>query len=68
MTATLESLAVALDKGETTSEALVEACLARIDDPNGEGARVFVAVAHDSARQAARAIDALRAIGAAPSR
>jgi aspartyl-tRNA(Asn)/glutamyl-tRNA(Gln) amidotransferase subunit A len=68
MTATLESLAVALDKGETTSVALVEACLARIDDANGEGARVFVAVAHDSARQAARAIDALRAIGAAPSR
>jgi aspartyl-tRNA(Asn)/glutamyl-tRNA(Gln) amidotransferase subunit A len=68
MTATLDNLADALDKGETTSVALVESCLAQIDKPDGEGARAFVSVAHESARQAAHAMDALRAIGAAPSR
>ena len=67
MNATLDSLADALAKGETTSAQLVEDCLARIDDPAGEGARVFVSVAHESARKAAQAMDALRASGAAPS-
>jgi aspartyl-tRNA(Asn)/glutamyl-tRNA(Gln) amidotransferase subunit A len=68
MNATLDALADALARGETTSVALVEDCLARIDDPAGEGARVFVSVAHESARKAAQAMDALRAAGAAPSR
>lgn len=68
MDQTLESLADALAKGETTSVALVEECLARIDDADGEGARVFTSVAHRSAREAAKAMDALRAAGAAPSR
>ncbi|MDB5643026.1 MAG: putative Glu-tRNA amidotransferase, partial [Hyphomicrobiales bacterium] len=68
MKATLDALADALAKGETTSAALVDACLARIDDPTGEGARVFVSVSRDSAREAARAMDVLRAAGAAPSR
>ncbi len=68
MNATLDAFANALAKGETTSVALVEDCLTRIDDKAGEGARVFVSVARDSARAAARAMDALRVAGAAPSR
>jgi aspartyl-tRNA(Asn)/glutamyl-tRNA(Gln) amidotransferase subunit A len=68
MTATLESLADALNTGEITSVALVDACLARIDESSGEGARAFVSVAHDIARQVARAMDTLRATGTVPSR
>lgn len=52
-----------LDAGETTSEQLVDQCLARIADPAGEGARVFTAVWADQARAAARASDTLRAAG-----
>lgn len=52
-----------LDAGETTSEQLVEQCLARIADPAGEGARVFTAVWADQAQAAARASDILRAAG-----
>jgi aspartyl-tRNA(Asn)/glutamyl-tRNA(Gln) amidotransferase subunit A len=66
--ATLDALANALATGETTSAALVEDCLERIDDDAGEGARVFVSVAHESARRAAHAMDALRSAAAAPSR
>jgi aspartyl-tRNA(Asn)/glutamyl-tRNA(Gln) amidotransferase subunit A len=52
----------------TTSRALVEECLARIDDPTGEGRRVFLKVHSEQARLAADYIDALRARGVAPSR
>ena len=65
---TLEKLAQQLAKGETTSERLVEDCLARIDDPSGEGAATFLGVARESARAAARGMDLLRKSGAAPSR
>lgn len=65
---TLEQLAEALASGATTSSALVEECLARIEDPAGEGARVFTSVSAQAAREAARGIDALRKAGAAPSR
>lgn len=56
-----------LDAGETTSVELVEQALARIADPNGEGARTFTAVWADQARAAARASDTLRAAGLARS-
>lgn len=56
-----------LAEGRTTSRALVEACLARIADPAGEGARAFMRVDADAARAAADAMDALRKAGAAPS-
>jgi aspartyl-tRNA(Asn)/glutamyl-tRNA(Gln) amidotransferase subunit A len=49
------------------SRTLVEECLARIGDPSGEGARVFLKVHADAARAAADYFDALRARGAAPS-
>jgi aspartyl-tRNA(Asn)/glutamyl-tRNA(Gln) amidotransferase subunit A len=67
-TPTLEHLAADLAQGRTTARRLVEECLARIDDPAGEGARAFTLIAREEARLAAEAIDKLRAAGAAPSR
>jgi aspartyl-tRNA(Asn)/glutamyl-tRNA(Gln) amidotransferase subunit A len=64
---TLVQLAEALESGRTTSEELVEECLGRISDADGEGARTFVLVDADGAREAARAMDALRRAGAEPS-
>jgi aspartyl-tRNA(Asn)/glutamyl-tRNA(Gln) amidotransferase subunit A len=64
---TIPDAVAALDAGRTTARALVEACLARILDPAGEGARAFVAVYADQARAAADAMDALRRAGRAPS-
>jgi aspartyl-tRNA(Asn)/glutamyl-tRNA(Gln) amidotransferase subunit A len=64
---TLASLAADLSLGDCTSRALVEACLARIEDPNGEGQRAFIHVDRDAALAQADAMDALRSCGAAPS-
>ncbi|MFN3672250.1 MAG: amidase [Bosea sp. (in: a-proteobacteria)] len=64
---TLAALAAALAAGRSTSRRLVEDCLARIDEPGGEGARAFVGVDRDKALKAAEAMDLLRAAGAAPS-
>lgn len=64
---TLADLAADLAAGRTTSRALTEACLARIADPDGEGARAFVSVDAAGALAAADAQDALRRAGAAPS-
>lgn len=64
---TIASLARDLADGRTTSRALVEDCLARIADPEGEGARAFILVDADGARKAADAQDTLRKAGAAPS-
>jgi aspartyl-tRNA(Asn)/glutamyl-tRNA(Gln) amidotransferase subunit A len=63
----LVQLADALASGHVTSEELVEECLARIAEPSGEGARTFVEVDSDGAREAAQAMDALRRAGAEPS-
>jgi aspartyl-tRNA(Asn)/glutamyl-tRNA(Gln) amidotransferase subunit A len=63
---TLIELAAALDSGDTTSRTLVEACLARIADPAGEGARTFITVQAEAARAQADAMDALRRHGRAP--
>ncbi|MFM7295384.1 MAG: amidase family protein, partial [Burkholderiales bacterium] len=64
---TLTDLAQELRSGETTSEALVEQCLAAIDDPAGEGGRAFIEVYRDGARRAAIAADKARARGKVPS-
>jgi aspartyl-tRNA(Asn)/glutamyl-tRNA(Gln) amidotransferase subunit A len=64
---TLASLADDLGTGRTTSRALVDACLARITDPQGEGARAFLHVDAEAAIEAAEAMDRLRQINAAPS-
>lgn len=63
---TLAGLAQALAQGATSARRLVEECLARIDDAEGEGARAFLDV-NRNAPQIADAMDALRASGAAPS-
>jgi aspartyl-tRNA(Asn)/glutamyl-tRNA(Gln) amidotransferase subunit A len=65
---TLASLAADLESGRTTARRLVEECLARIGDPNGEGQRTFIHVDRDAALTAADAMDALRKANAAPSR
>ncbi len=65
---TIEEHAQALSAGRTTSRALVEQCLARIADPNGEGARTFIRVHAESARAMADAMDILRQAGRTPSR
>jgi aspartyl-tRNA(Asn)/glutamyl-tRNA(Gln) amidotransferase subunit A len=64
---TLASLAADLDAGRTTARALVDACLAKIDDPQGEGARAFIHVDAEAAIEAAEAMDRLREVRAAPS-
>jgi aspartyl-tRNA(Asn)/glutamyl-tRNA(Gln) amidotransferase subunit A len=65
---TIEQCAEGLAAGTMTSRALVEACLARIEDPSGEGSRAFIKVHADQARAMADAMDALRRVGRAPSR
>lgn len=56
-----------LQTGATTSRALTEEALARIEDPAGEGPATFIRVFRDSALAAAEASDRLRAAGVAPS-
>lgn len=65
---TLAKLAEDLESGRTTARGLVEACIARIADPAGEGQRTFIHVDKDAALAAADAMDALRKVKAAPSR
>ncbi len=64
---TLAGLARDLATGAITSRRIVEDCLARIEDPAGEGPRAFIRVDADGARTTADAMDALRKSGAAPS-
>jgi aspartyl-tRNA(Asn)/glutamyl-tRNA(Gln) amidotransferase subunit A len=59
--------AAALASGRISAEALVDAALDRIADSAGEGKRAFTAVHATAARAEARAMDALRHIGRAPS-
>jgi aspartyl-tRNA(Asn)/glutamyl-tRNA(Gln) amidotransferase subunit A len=66
--ATLDHLSHALADGRVTSRALAEACLERIQDPKGEGARVFVHVDADAVRKTADALDAQRGARAVLSR
>jgi aspartyl-tRNA(Asn)/glutamyl-tRNA(Gln) amidotransferase subunit A len=65
---TVLGLAADLAAGRTSSRALVEASLARIADRQGEGARTFIKVYADSAREAADAQDRLRRAGYVASR
>jgi aspartyl-tRNA(Asn)/glutamyl-tRNA(Gln) amidotransferase subunit A len=60
---TVLSLAADLAARRTTSRALVEAALARITDPSGEGARTFTKVYAEQARAAGDAQDRLRRAG-----
>ena len=65
---TLLEHAAALGTGRTTSRALVEACLAAIADPAGEGALTFRLVDAVGSRAQADAIDAQRRAGRDPGR
>jgi aspartyl-tRNA(Asn)/glutamyl-tRNA(Gln) amidotransferase subunit A len=65
---TLDEAAAALQAGSLNSRDLVEACLARIADPGGQGSRTFTRVYDTEARASADAVDALRRAGRAPSR
>ena len=60
---TIEQLSRELAAGQTTSVQLTEAALARASDPQGEGAKTFVALSSERALAAARASDLLRAAG-----
>ena len=60
MTYSLKDLAAQLQTGSQGARALVEDCLAAIDDPNGEGQRSFIEVYHDRARKEADAVDHAR--------
>ena len=65
---TLGALAGQLAAGVTTARTLVEASLAAIADPAGEGSRTFITVDAAGARSAADHMDVLRKSGRAPSR
>ena len=60
-------LQAALWSGKTTSRELAEQALGRIDDPDGEGGRAFLAIHREAALAAADASDRLRAHGIVPS-
>lgn len=60
---TIATLRAQLDRGETTSRALCEAALARIEDAGGEGRATFTEVYADAALAAADAADGLRRNG-----
>ena len=64
---TILDLAADLAAGRTTSRALTEQALARIEDPSGEGQRAFLHVDREAALTMADASDRLRAHGVAPS-
>jgi aspartyl-tRNA(Asn)/glutamyl-tRNA(Gln) amidotransferase subunit A len=66
-TPTLMSLAADLETGRTNARKLVDECLAKIADKSGEGARAFVHVDVEAAIEAAKAMDRLREVKAAPS-
>jgi aspartyl-tRNA(Asn)/glutamyl-tRNA(Gln) amidotransferase subunit A len=66
-TPTLAELANDLDSGRSSARKLVDACLARIADPSGEGMRAFIHVDAEAAIEAAEAMDRLREVKAAPS-
>ena len=65
---TLHQLSHALAEGRTTSRSLAEACLARIEDPRGEGMRTFVHVDADQVRKTADSLDGMRGARARLSR
>jgi len=66
-TPTLTALAADLESGRTNARKLVDECLAKIADKSGEGARAFVHVEVEAAIEAAKAMDRLREVKAAPS-
>src|SRR3954451_23630724 len=66
-TSTLAALADDLAHGRSNARKLVEECLAKIADPEGEGQRAFLHVDKQAALETADAMDRLRKANAAPS-
>lgn len=64
---TILEYAADLTAEKTSSRAIVEAALAKIDDKNGEGARTFIKVYREAALAEADASDRLRKHGIVPS-
>ena len=64
---TLLQLARQLEDGRITSRRLLESCLHKINDPNGQGAQAFRTVEAKQATESANAMDARRKAGRAPS-
>lgn len=64
---TVAQLADDLDEGRASAEGLAGACLRRIADPAGEGARCFIQVNGEKALDQARAGDTMRRHGVIPS-
>ena len=60
---TLSELSRRLVSGRVSARALVDESLARIQDPQGEGARAFISVSSDAARAQADEVDRGRAAG-----
>ena len=65
---TLDRLAGQLEAGTTTARDLTEACLARIENADGEGSHVFLMADPEGAIAQADYMDSLRRKGRAPSR
>jgi aspartyl-tRNA(Asn)/glutamyl-tRNA(Gln) amidotransferase subunit A len=62
---TLKELSQRLARGDLSARSLVDQSLARIMDPQGEGARAFISVSSESARARADEVDRRRAAGQA---
>lgn len=62
---TLSELSRRLVSGRASARSLVDQSLARIMDPQGEGARAFISVSSESARAQADEVDRRRAAGQA---
>jgi aspartyl-tRNA(Asn)/glutamyl-tRNA(Gln) amidotransferase subunit A len=60
---TLNEWSQRLAKGDVSARSLVDQSLARIADPQGEGARAFISVSSESARAQADEVDRRRAAG-----
>jgi aspartyl-tRNA(Asn)/glutamyl-tRNA(Gln) amidotransferase subunit A len=60
---TIAKLTAKLASGEITSTALVENSLERIEDPAGEGERIFISLHKDKARRQALEVDGQRKSG-----
>ena len=63
----IESLARQLAESRVSARSLVEEALTRALDPAGEGARTFISIDREGARETADHVDRLRRRGRAPS-
>ena len=60
MRETIAILAASLNSGELLSTQVLDRCIDNIEDPNGQGSKVFIRKFYDQARQAALASNSVR--------